>query len=83
LIEGAANKHCLAFAGIALDPEQPAAFVVAPLLKIGMFENPLVRVSQQPTLRVFDPLLVLAGICYPQVLYTTLALRVEWILLVN
>jgi hypothetical protein len=44
-IDDAADQHRLAFAGVAFDPEQPALFVVAPLLEVGMFEDPLIGVS--------------------------------------
>jgi len=61
----AAEQHRLALAGITPDPEQSALFVIVPLLKFGIFEDPAVRAFQQATLRALDALLVLARICYP------------------
>jgi hypothetical protein len=47
------------------------------LLKVGMSNDPLVEASQQPAFRVLDPLLVLARICCPYVLYAASTLGVE------
>jgi hypothetical protein len=40
LLDDAAEQHCLAPAGATLDPKQLALFVVAPMLEIGMVEDP-------------------------------------------
>lgn len=53
-----------------------------PLSEFGILEDLYIRVFQYATLCVLDARFVLAGICRSQVLETTLALRVEWILLV-
>lgn len=45
-IKDATDKHRLAFARVTFDPEYPALFVVAPLLKVRVFKDPPVRVSQ-------------------------------------
>lgn len=67
IIDDAAHQHRLAFARVALDPEQLAVFTIAPLLEVVVVENPTVRVAQQAALIVFDTGLVIAWVGGAQV----------------
>ena len=62
LVNDSVEQHRLAFAGIALDLEQLIMSVVAPFLKIGVFEDPVVRISEEATLILLDTVLILARV---------------------
>src|SRR6478752_1441342 len=64
IIYDAAEEHCLAFAGVALDPEQPALRVVTKSLKEIVLENPAVGALEQAALCLLDALLVGAGVSH-------------------
>jgi hypothetical protein len=56
-----AEQHRLAFAEIALDPEQLALSTIALSLKIDI-EEPAVRVSEEGTLLLLNAVLVVVGV---------------------
>jgi hypothetical protein len=41
-VDDAAQKHCLAFAGISPDPKETAALVVLPLFEFFVVKNPAI-----------------------------------------
>ena len=62
LVDDAAEQHGLALARVALDPEQAAVGIVAPLAEIVVVKDPAVRIPQQAALGLFDACFIIAGI---------------------
>ncbi len=62
LVDDAAEQHGLALARVALDPEQVALGIVAPLQKLAVAEHPYVRVFEEPALGALDAGFVVPGI---------------------
>ena len=61
-VNNAAKQHGLAFARVALDPEQAAVGIVAPSQEVIVGEDPAVRIPQQAALGLFDACFIIAGI---------------------
>lgn len=74
-IDDAAHQHCLALAGIALDPEELSGIVVSPPLEVFVVQNPSVRVLEKTTLRLLNPPLFHGQVDPSGVVKTSVAIR--------
>ena len=61
-INNPANEHRFPFAGITLDPQNRAAFGTTPFSKLGILQNPGVRILKQAASVFLNALLVVMGV---------------------
>jgi hypothetical protein len=80
LINNSAEQHCLAFARIALDPEELTLCMILLSLKIDIVEDPAVGVFEYTALILLDLLLIVAGVRRLQFLETGLVLSIRYTL---